>query len=311
MPASSTRGKIVLLRSRLTIVLVVVPILILLLLLNLVLPRLRERGFRAYFDNFRKIANEQFTIYLEADDPAGDEVERILKQFLDHLYDKWGGPDRLDLLAPAELEAPVVLLLLKDKERLRRYHGPRYRDQTIEFNAGMYEPIAGTISLISSRFSGPHELRRGLYHETTHMVLDRLVRGRDHDWSLWLNEGLATYLEASIEVPGVGFDLGELTPRHIRKVKEEEPIAIGDILALKPKDFTTEGNSRAYAIASVFVGFLLEGEGGKYRRRFWQYVAEERAPGPVGRGAFERVFEGPVERLAPAFQRFATERLFH
>jgi len=290
---------------------VAVPALFLLVLLNVLLPRLRERGFRSHFDDFRKIANEQFTIYLEADDPAGDEVERILKQFLDHLYDQWGGTDRLDLLATAELESPVVVLLFKDKERLKRYHGPRYRDQTIEFNAGMYESIAGTIALISSGLSGSRELRRGLYHETTHMVLDRLVRGRDHDWSLWLNEGLATYLEASMEVPGVGFRLGALTRRHLLQVKPDEPIAIRDILALKPEEFTNRDNRRAYALASVFVGFLLEGEGGRYRRRFWEYVAEERAPGPVDRGAFQRVFKTEPEALAPAFQRFATDRLFN
>jgi len=289
---------------------VAVPVLLLLLLLNLLLPRLRERGFRSHFDRFRKIANEQFTIYLEADDPSGDEVERILKQFLDHLYDRWGGPDRLDLLAPAELESPVVVLLFKDRERLKRYHGPRYKDQSIEHNAGMYEPIAGTIALISSGSFGSRELRRGLYHEATHMVLDRLVRGRKHDWSLWLNEGLATYLEASAELPGVGFSLGALTPRHLRTVKEAGPIAIRDILALKSEDFTGKENKRAYALASVFVGFLLDGEGGRYRRRFWEYVAEERFPGPVDRRAFKRVFKVDPESIAPAFQRFATDRLF-
>ena len=126
-------------------------------------------------------------------------------------------------------------------------------------------------------------------------------------------EGTDSFSEALTYFPN--FEEGFMGPEsyleHIRKVKEEEPIAIRDILALESKDFTAEKNRRAYALASVFVGFLLKGEGGKYRRRFWDYVAEERAPGPVDRGAFERVFNAPVESLAPAFQRFATERLFN
>jgi hypothetical protein len=306
MRANFTRKKI---RSlELKIALLVVPALLLLAGLSVILPKLRERQFRRFFDQPRVIRNEQFTIYLEADDPAGDEVEPILARFLRHLYAEWGGAERLDLRAPRDLDSPVVVLLFKDHERLKAYHGPRYRDQSIEFNAGMYEPIAGTIALISSHFSRTEDLRRGLYHETTHMVLDRLVQGHEHDWSLWLNEGLATFLESSFEEPGVGFQLGRLGPEHLALVAGARSISVRDILALEPEDFRGPDNSKAYAMSAVFVAFLLEGEGGKNRQPFWRYVAKEREPGPVDTGAFERILGLDPDALGPAVQEFARDR---
>jgi hypothetical protein len=308
MRASSTRRTI--LAIKLKLLLVAVPAVLLLVVLHSVLPWLRERNFKRYFDHPHKIANEQFTVYMEADDPAASTVEQLLRTFLDHLYDQWGGPEQLDLLSFRELEHPVVVLLFRDHDRLQAYHGPRYRNQSIEFNAGMYEPIAGTIALISGRLAGPLELRRGLYHEATHMTLDRLVRGRDHAWSLWLNEGLATYLEASRPVEGLGFQLGNLTPKHLYTVNELRPVSVREVLALTPSDFTGTDNSRAYALCSVFVAFLLEGDGGRYRRTFWRYVAAERAPGPVAPGTFEGVFHVGPEQLDAAFQTYVTEQLY-
>ncbi|MBN2490589.1 MAG: hypothetical protein JXQ29_07055 [Planctomycetes bacterium] len=305
MRASSTRRTILA-----ASLLIVVPAGLLLLLLHLVLPRLREENFKRYFDRPRKITNEQFTLYAEADDPAGDAAADVLRTFLNHLYARWGDGERLDLVGQRELEHPVVVLLLRDHARLKDYHGPRYRTQTIEFNAGMYEPIAGTIALVSGRLSAPAELRRILCHEATHLVLDRLVRGGNHDWSLWLNEGLATYLEASRPLAGVGFRLGGLTPAHVDTVSERLPVSVADVLALTPADFTALDNRRAYALASVFIGFLLEGEGRRYEHRFWQYVAAERAPGPVAPGRFESVFRLPLGQLDAAFQAFVREQRY-
>lgn len=277
--------------------------------LSVVLPSLREQNFLRYFDDSRKIQNDLFTIYHEKDDPAGAAVEGILRKFLVHLYEAWGGPDRLDLRSPRELESPVLVLLFKDEERLRKYHGPRYLDQIIEFNAGMYESIAGTISLYSDTRRGFPELQRGLYHETTHMVLDRLVRGRDPAWSLWLNEGLATYLESSRTLTGVGFKLGDTKQHYLVTALASKSTSLRDVLAFTHKDFTGADNTRAYALSSLLVAFLLEGEGRKYQELFWKYFAAERISGPVKSGTLEHLLGEDLETLTPAFQAFVRARL--
>lgn len=308
MPASSTRRTVR--RAVRAALLLGIPTVLLLVALNVVLPALRSRGLERHFDQPRVIRNPLFTVYVEQDDPHGDVVEGMLRRFVDHLYEAWGGSDYLDLRSPRELESPIVVLLLKNLERLKAYHGPRYRNQSIEFNAGMYEPIAKTISLISSQVRGDSELRRGLYHEATHLALDRLARGSDHAWSLWLNEGLATYLEASVDLPGLGFQLGGVNPRHLTTALALGPVSVEEILRFKPADFRGADNARAYALCSLLVAYLLDGEAGRYRRRFWAYVAAERAPGPVSPGAFEACFGVAAKSMDGSFAR-ALQTLFY
>jgi len=307
MQASYTRRKI----TALKILLISVPLLLLLLVLYTVLPLLREQGFLKHFDNHKKIQNDRFSVYLEEGDPAGEAVEAILEKFLIHLEDQWGGEDRMDLRSPRDLDFPVVVLLLKNEKRLRDYHGNRYREE-FKNNAGMYERIAGTISLISNRLGGFRELRRGLYHESTHMVLDRLVKGRDQDWSLWLNEGLATYLEASREVEGVGFVLGDTSLNYLENLEfaiASKSMSLRDVLSLTHEDFIKTGNTRAYALSSLLVAFLLKGESQKYQESFWAYFDRERAPGPVNPGALERCLGLKLEDLAEPFRIFIQEEL--
>ncbi len=293
----------------LKILLVWTAVVVLVVGLSVVLPALREQNFLRYFDDSRKIQNDLFTIYHEKDDPAGAAVEGILRKFLVHLYEAWGGPDRLNLISPSELEFPVLVLLFKDEERLRKYHGPRYLDQIIEFNAGMYEPVARTISLYSDTRRGFPELQRGLYHETTHMVLDRLVRAREPAWSLWLNEGLATYLESSRAIPGVGFKLGDTKQRYLVSALGAKSTSLRDVLDFTHADFTGADNTRAYALSSLLVAFLLEADGRKYQEVFWRYFDAERETGPVKSGTLEHLLGEDLETLTPAFQAFVRARL--
>lgn len=305
MRASSTRRKITFLKYGAAAVVVGV----IGLVMFLILPTLRERNFSRHFDDMQRIEKPDFyRIYHEADDPLGREVESVVGDFLAYLSADWGDASRMNLREAGGVGFPIVVLLFKNERRLQAYHGARYREQNIRYNAGMYEPVAGTIALISDRQRGSSELRRGLYHEFTHLVLDRLVRGEDHAWSRWLNEGLATYLEAS-HAEGAGFRLGDVSERHLRYLHNHRNWRLAEVFEFTQESFTGKENIRAYALSGVLVSFLLEGEVGAWEERFWRYYEHERAPGRASRLDFERIMKISLDELDARVRRFVADRL--
>ena len=305
MRASSTRRKIIFLRVAITVGVVA----LLLGAMAILLPLLRARNFARHFDSMQAIERDLYRIYTEEGDPLGPLTAREINRFLVNLYAEWGGADRLDLVSTGGPGFPIVILLLGNEERLREYHGARYRGVDMRYNAGMYEPVAGTISLISDRRADSAEFRRGLYHEATHMVLDRLVAGRDHAWSWWLNEGLATYLEASRDPSGIGFQLGGTSRRYLGVVASLPDADVREVLTYDGDSFRGRGNSRAYAMSSVFVAFLLEGADLAYHDRFWRYVERERERGDIPNGVLEATLGVPLAELNRPFQAFVRTRL--
>ncbi len=277
--------------------------------LALLLPRLRERHLARHFEDMVAIERPLYRIYTERADPNGPIASEEIDRFLVSLYAEWGAAERLDLVSPGGPGFPIVVLLLGHESRLRDYHGARYRGTDIRYNAGMYEPVAGTIALVSPTLAGDDELRRGLYHEATHMVLDRLVAGSDPEWSWWLNEGLATYLEASRFHADGEFVLGAPSGRYLRWAAATPDATIREVLGYDSDSFRGRGNTRSYAMSSLLVAFLLEGAAFEYRDAFWRYVAVERAAGPVADDALERTLGVRLESLDDAFRAFVRERL--
>jgi hypothetical protein len=154
-------------------------------------------------------------------------------------------------------------------------------------------------------------------HEGWHQYTQATFK---HQLPLWLEEGIATYME--------GFALGGQggnTPRFMPwrnqdryyelrlAVYRDRLIPLIELLARSPQDFLREGSNgllRYYAQSWALVHFLMEGEGGRYRagledvlsdaahgRLYGRLAASDAIPGPGRRSSVLRSRTGPAVAL--------------
>ncbi|HKS15890.1 MAG TPA: hypothetical protein VJU16_01105, partial [Planctomycetota bacterium] len=104
----------------------------------------------------------------------------------------------------------------------------------------------------------------------------------DAAWSHWLEEGLATFFETDDKVSGAKKE------PLIRSAARREGLTLAGLL--QGADPRESGFSAA---SHSLVAFLHTDFRADHIRR---YVEEERRPGPVAPGTFERIFGADVER---------------
>lgn len=183
-------------------------------------------------------------------------------------------------------------------------------ESDFERNDGFYLPSQRAMGVVS-REDEMHMIR-SLFHEGTHMILDAFAGEGSADWSVWLNEGLASWLEVSgIDAEG-RVSLGGYDPADAATIlaAAREPgkwLGVERLLGAPAGAWSGEHNRIYYATAALLVHLLMEGKGGKYRELFFAYLREEREPGPVDARAFRRIIGDPAE-LDKALVRHA-ERL--
>jgi len=104
----------------------------------------------------------------------------------------------------------------------------------------------------------------------------------DAAWSPWFEEGLATYFQSDAEI------MGSRKPDLIREAARLDPMDLSTLL--RGSSSTSPGFSAA---GHSLVAYLYTDH---REDRIKEYVAEERHPGPVVPGAFERIFGPDVEK---------------
>ncbi|MHC4471774.1 MAG: hypothetical protein ACYS99_12510 [Planctomycetota bacterium] len=267
-----------------------VPIAALLLVLHAVSPSLRTR-YRASRlpDGYENVGRYgPYFVFARPENDAAPWAGEILQHFTDEMLARYG-----DALGLRPAESRYEVYVFDDHADLAEYS----RDELgsdMEYNGGFYLRSLRALGVVGRR--SPIELVRPLFHEATHMMLDTWTRGSGHEWSRWFEEGVATYFEESSVEDG-RLRLGGYDERAARRVvgaiENGRWIPVSALIGAPGSAYESEDNWLYYRESALLVHWLLEGEGGAQRERFFSYFEEERAPGPVGPSAFARVVGEP------------------
>jgi len=201
--------------------------------------------------------------------------------FTTALYRTYGEP--LDL---HPVEDRITIRVFATHADLVKFAG-RHMKQDLSHAGGFYDPASWSIALT---LRPPRELLPVLYHEATHLIMDRSARAGSPAWSLWLAEGMAVYFEHSGVVGGRP-RLGGADRRKAAAVwalaRQRRHIPLAQLVRGGPALFRGKLASLAYTEAGLLVAYLLEGAAGTLRQPFFRYVDLERRPGPCPPQALE------------------------
>ncbi len=219
---------------------------------------------------------------------------------------------------PPEIAAERVLVFLFRSEGSFRSFASS-RQVSLENAAGFYD----SLGLLAFHLEmGASEILRGvLLHEGVHAFLNQHVVRPGVRLPLWLDEGLATYVENS-EVRDGQIVLGSLKSRIVyhnpvapirarslprvtadevkKAFRKGRAIPLNQLLAARGEEFYGEKARLFYTQAWMFVHFLRHGRSGWAESEFPKfvlYVAEGFAPGDV----FRSVYGGTPEGLSKEF----------
>jgi hypothetical protein len=278
-----TRGQVTALR----IAAAVVPVVAFLLLLHYLAPALQTRHRENTLpEGYRSIGSTgPYEFFARPENAAAREACWILDRFRAAVFAEYSTPLHL---TPRDSHFQVIVF--SNQTDLMTFA----RDQLgsdFTRNAGFYIPDWRAMGVVGD--GDLQSVVRPLMHEGMHMILDTFVEGGGHEWSRWLDEGLATYFEASDLLPDGRIRLGGLDPLLTRRLKASPPLGLIDLLRAGDEEFEGDQNLLYYGTSALFVHYFLTGAGDEGRKRFFTYYELERSPGPVPAGAFERVFGDP------------------
>lgn len=155
----------------------------------------------------------------------------------------------------------------------------------IHADAGSYPEIAGGRGFYDRDgrmlvINAEGGMDRGLMiHEAIHQLLAETAvhsRGGRGEISPWLDEGLADYFRATTAgAPGrLAFDAGRVDTISMRKqVHSNDTYKLSRVLTFDSGEYlSTSRQDLKYAQSYSFVHFLIDGDGGSYRRGFDQFL---------------------------------------
>lgn len=280
---------------------VAIPVVALLVLFHYLAPGLRRARLTAELPAGYGVIREQpeYVVYGDRSSETARHAAEVLGRFTEAVRGQFG---ELLKLAPPRIRCDVIVF--RSHDDLSDYGRERF-DTDFDRNGGFYLPADRILAVIGRRdFTG---MMRALFHEGTHLMMDTWVKGTDHDWSLWLNEGLATWFEDS-RFTARGVRLGGVQPESVemmrRAIEAGKWVPVPRLLAATAGDFRGTENGLYYAQSGLLVDFLMQAE---WRERLAAYLDAERRPGPVRPGTFERRVEDPHtmdDRLRRYLARF-------
>jgi hypothetical protein len=190
--------------------------------------------------------------------------------------------------------------------------------------AGEYIPASRILSIPCEEMQG-HLPVPIVTHEAIHMLNFERVYSQGVRPTQWFGEGLATYYsfsraDSQLRIqPGtirktgtidsgnilVRFDPREPLRRHLRRVQEDGPVPLRELLGAGPGGPLWGGghSARAYGAAWTLVHFLNHGDKGRHRPRFLEYAGLE-ARGEGGLAAFTKIFGPDLSDLETAWHEY-------
>ncbi|MEN8148549.1 MAG: hypothetical protein ABFS86_01930 [Planctomycetota bacterium] len=267
----------------LRIAVVVVPVMLVLGVLHHFGPDLRRARMVSDLPDGYGVLREipEYAIYGELENDRAVVASEVLERFTAAVKSEFGRNFRLE--PPG---SRVDVIVFSSHGDLSDYGRARFRTD-FDRNGGFYVPSDRVLAVIDR---GDFEaMLRALFHEGTHLMLDTWVEGAGHAWSLWLNEGIATWFEDS-RIDGRGIRLGGVSPGTLSVLRRGGWIPLPRLLRATPEDFRGESNSLFYSESCLLVDFLMREE---CRPRFAEYFEKERKPGPVRPGVFREILGDP------------------
>jgi Protein of unknown function (DUF1570) len=145
----------------------------------------------------------------------------------------------------------------------------------VSYRDAYFDPTTSTLLVNAANGFEP----RVLFHEATHEILFNTAertKGSRGDIPAWLDEGLAEYMGCSMS--GLAghpvFTSGAVATGHFRVHAEARtPYDLARVLTFNSGDFMASSRSDLkYAEAYTLVHFLLNGDGGKHKKGFLDFV---------------------------------------
>ena len=250
--------------------------------------------------------------------PAAD----LLEAFRSYFESFWSG--RRELKTNDE---PVLVFLFYSRSSLNKLlPGAPPPPDGVE-RVGHYQAFYDVIALHTDTV-GPANLPDVLVHEAAHHLVERRLLVSEHQLSLWLSEGLATYFgntyrdtKGSWQTGQIGGKEswlfndktqrsgGDLSRENLKLLKASlfKDNALGPDAILRiddPGRFYGEGATYHYALSWILVHYMLHADGGAHAPAFMKYLdAETRGEG--GPEAFYKETGLTPESLDAAFKLYA------
>ena len=247
--------------------LVVVPVVLLVVFLRVIAEEVRRAGVP---DGYRVVVeDDRWVVYGRPGAEGHEEAMRAIDAFERAFVGTFAEPFSLTLR-----DEPVVLYVFERREEFDAFAENRLSRHASQI-AGYYRPADRSMVAYGR---SQESLLGTLRHEMVHMLLDMQVAGAQHEWSRWLNEGLAQCFETGLVVDG---RVLPAPPSARLRAAWAERRSAGTVPRVA--DFIRDevGFERDmhfhYVYAEILVGYLLD----RHRERFFEYFERERARGPV------------------------------
>ena len=204
---------------------------------------------------------------------------------------------------------PLLIFAFNERDGFRK----KMKEDGIENATEAYGYYSGAkrTSYIFKCFSPSTE--RMLQHEFTHQVhIERMMKpGRSNRSKAWIFEGLAEFNEGRVFKND---KLGKPEPHRInlaytkQAIKDGKQISLEKLLAVESlteihgSDFDSEECYCAYGQVWALVYYLLEGNKGKHRTKFEQFMKKD-INGEGSIDEFKRIF-GSLDKFQKDFESF-------
>jgi hypothetical protein len=261
---------------------VLVPLAGILAAMHFLLPGLaRRREQEVLGKGYERVETKGLRLWVPRGSGIAPPVAGLFESFAAALYAQYGQP-----LSLQPIKDKVTIRLFASHGDLVAYASREMR-RDLSYAGGFYDPASWSIALTAQP---PPTLLPLIFHEATHLFMDRSATLGRPEWSLWLAEGMAVFFEKSSVVNG-RFHLGGASRRDIALVlaaaRQGRLVALSRLLRGGPELFHSELGALCYAEAGLLAGYLLVGDRGKHRDAFFRYVELERRPGPCPPQALE------------------------
>jgi hypothetical protein len=209
-----------------------------------------ERPWEQPGERWRAVSSDHFVLYTERSFPT-------YRYYLNRLEDTYAGLSRAFF---SGVEVPrVEVLLLSDEDYVARF-----RPET----AGVFTVSTSAPGGLLVLRESPH---RVVVHEVAaHELVHRFIEARYPSMPVWLNEGIASYLE-TIRVEGGEVQVGRLSAL-IDGFKLSDLMPLRALALADHQTFHGKDEKAMYHSATEFVRFLLRPDAGGLEADRWSHM---------------------------------------